>query len=138
MAKETLVSAIKTIVGQARAGNFDDAFAGYRDVFTSAWFSECRLEDQRQALRLMVFAKGLPPKHSEVMLEAYRSAVQPLTELVSVQSEPADYEMLGICHVVLGNLESADRIFRDGLKIERERNPSSDLCGEFMKRISLL
>ncbi|WP_437597157.1 hypothetical protein [Sorangium sp. So ce590] len=34
--------------------------------------------------------------------------------------------------------ESADKIFRAGLKIERERNPQSDLCGTLMKRISLL
>ena len=46
--------------------------------------------------------------------------------------------MLGVCHVVLGNEESASNIFRAGLAIERERSPGSDLCGELMKRISLI
>ncbi|EYF07194.1 hypothetical protein [Chondromyces apiculatus] len=138
MSKDALVNAVKTIHTQARAGNLDDAYAGYRELFSSAWFGECKPEDQRQALRLMVFAKGVPPKLTEAMTDAFRSALQPLTELVSRHGEPSDYELLGICHVELGNNESADRIFRDGLTIERQRNAGSDLCGAFMKRIAAL
>jgi hypothetical protein len=52
--------------------------------------------------------------------------------------EPADHEMLGICHVILGHEEAASQIFRAGLNIERTRSPGSDLCGELMKRISLI
>ena len=43
-----------------------------------------------------------------------------------------------MCHVLLGNEESASAIFRAGLTIERDKNPQSDLCGSLMKRVSLL
>jgi hypothetical protein len=46
--------------------------------------------------------------------------------------------MLGICYVITGDHQSADKAFRAGLTLERERNPQSDLCGALMKRISLL
>jgi hypothetical protein len=87
----------------------------------------------------MILAKNAPRKPTPEMTEAHRAAVAALTELVSApEPEPADLEMLGICHVVLGNEDSASRIFREGLNLERTRNPSSDLCGELMKRISML
>lgn len=138
MSKEELVSAVKRIVTLARNGDLDGAYAGYRDLFSAPWFSQQRAEDQRQALRLMVLAKNAPREPTPLMTEAHRAAVPALTELVSIHQEPADHEMLGVCHVVLGNTESASRIFRAGLAIERDRNPSSDLCGELMKRISLI
>jgi hypothetical protein len=138
MANEELVSSVKRIVTVARSGDLDAAYRGYRDLFSSPVFPTYRPEDQRQALRLMILAKNAPRKPTEAMIEAHRAAVPALTELVSVHQEPGDHEMLGICHVVLGNEESASVIFRAGLALERERNPSSDLCGELMKRISLL
>lgn len=138
MSKEALLATIKRIHSLARSGNLDEAYAGYRELFAGPEFGQNRPDDQRQVLRLMIMAKGVPDKPTEAMLEAHRAAVQPLTELVSIHGEPADFELLGICHVLLGNTESADRIFRAGLTIERERNAGSDLCGAFMKRISLL
>jgi hypothetical protein len=138
MANEALVQSIKSIVAHARAGNLDEAYRGYRTLFESPTFSSYRPEDQRQALRLMIFAKGVPSEPTPAMVEAHRSAVPALTELVSVHGEPADHELLGLCHIVLGNLGSADKIFRAGLAIERQRSPQSDLCGTLMKRISLL
>jgi hypothetical protein len=72
------------------------------------------------------------------MIDAHRAALPALTELVSVHQDPADHEMLGICHVLLGNEASASVIFRAGLALERDRNPGSDLCGELMKRISMI
>lgn len=138
MSKEELVSAVKRIVTLARSGDLDGAYTAYRDLFSAPWFMPQRPEDQRQALRLMILAKNAPHKPTPAMIEAHRAAVPALTELVSVHQEPADHEMLGICHVILGNAESASTIFRAGLAIERARNPSSDLCGELMKRISLI
>lgn len=138
MSKEELVSSVKRIVTVARSGDLDGAYLGYRDLFSAPWFAEQRPEDQQQALRLMILAKNAPRTPSPIMIEAHRAAVPALTELVSTYQEPADHEMLGVCHVVLGNAESASTIFRAGLAIERERNPSSDLCGELMKRISLI
>ncbi len=138
MANEALVSAVKRIVGLARSGNLDEAYLAYRDLFSNPDFTTYRPEDQRQALRLMILAKSAPRKPTPAMIEAHRAAVPALTELVSSSHEPADHEMLGICHVILGNEESASRIFREGLALERERSPTSDLCGELMKRISLI
>jgi hypothetical protein len=138
MANEELVAAVKRIAVLARGGHLDQAYQGYRDIFASPVFMTYRAEDQRQALRLMILAKNAPRHPSEPMLEAHRAAIPALTELVSVHQEPADHEMLGICHLLLGNEASASTIFRAGLAIERERSPGSDLCGELMKRISLI
>jgi hypothetical protein len=137
MANEELVSAVKRIIGLSKT-NLDEAYLGYRDLFASASFYSYRPEDQRQALKLMILAKGAPHRPTEAMIAAHQAAVPSLTELVSTHHEPGDYEMLGICHVILGNEESASRIFREGLRLERERNAQSDLCGSFMKRISFL
>ncbi|WP_437673096.1 hypothetical protein [Sorangium sp. So ce131] len=138
MPNEALVQAVKSIVTLARGGNLEAAYQGYRDLFQKPEFLKHRPEDQRQVLRLMILAKGVPSKPTEAMIEAHRAAVPALTELVSIYSDPGDHELLGICHEMLGNLESADKIYRAGLALERERNPQSDLCGTLMKRISLL
>jgi len=138
MANEELVTEVKRIAALSRGGNLDQAYLGYRDIFASPVFMTYRAEDQRQVLRLMILAKSAPRNPSPAMLEAHRAAVPALTELVSAQQEPVDHEMLGICHVLLGNEDSAGVIFRAGLALERERNPGSDLCGELMKRISMI
>jgi hypothetical protein len=138
MSKEELVASVKKIHALVRSGNFDEAYVAYRELFESTTFLAERPEDQRQALRLMIHAKGAPQKPTKAMLEAHRAALVPLTELVSTGQEPADHEMLGMCHVMLGNEDSASIIYRAGLAIERERSAGSDLCGALMKRISLL
>jgi hypothetical protein len=138
MPNEALVSAIKVIVGHARAGKLDEAYAGYTRLFASPEFGTYEANDQRQALRLMVHAKAVPDPPTPAMVEAHRAALGPLTELVSRYNEPADYEMLGMCHVAVGNEEGAGTVFRAALAIERERNVQSDLCGALMKRISML
>ncbi|HMV83524.1 MAG TPA: hypothetical protein PLD20_25790 [Blastocatellia bacterium] len=138
MANEALVQEIKKIVSLARSGNLDEAYSGYRNLFASPAFMTYRPEEQRQALRLMIYAKGVPSQPTPAMVEAHRAAVAPLTQLVEQYREPADHEMLGMCEVILGNEEAAGAIFRAGLAIERQINPQSDLCGALMKRISLL
>ncbi len=138
MSNEALVRSVKEIVALAKSGDSDGSYRGYRDLFASAEFATYRAEDQRQALRLMVLAKGVKGPPTAAMLEAYRAAVGPLTGLVSSLGEPSDHELLGICHVALGNEASASDIFKAGLAIERERNPQSDLCGTLMKRVSML
>jgi hypothetical protein len=133
-----LVTTIKAIVANARAGNLDSAYAGYKDLFASEAFRGYAPQDRRQALRLMVHAKGVPDPPTPAMIEAMRAAVEPLAELVKESQEPADFEMLGICQVAAGDEVSAGQSFRAGLAIERERNLQSDLCGAFMRRISML
>jgi hypothetical protein len=138
MTKDELIQEVKRIVAVGREGTPDDAYAGYEKLFSGKAFGKCKPEDQRQALRLMIFNKAAPKEPTPAMLSAHRAALAPLTELVSAHGEPADHELLGVCHVMLGNSESASSIFKAGLAIERERNPSSDLCGELMKRVSMI
>ncbi len=138
MSKQALVQKVKQIVALGRAGKLEESYLGYRDLFSSPEFVQNRPEDQRQALRLMVLAKNVPNPRTPAMLDAMRSALVPLTELVSTLGEPADHEMLGLCHLALGHEQAASAIFKAGLATERLRSPGSDLCGELMKRISMI
>lgn len=135
MSKDKLVQAVKSIIALAKAGKTDESYAGYFALFSDPEFVKARPEDQRNALKLMVHAKGIR-NPSQQVIDAHRAAVLPLTELVSLHDEPADYEMLGMCHLLIGNAESASRMFRAGLAIERERCPQSELCGALMRRIA--
>jgi len=138
VANEELVRSVKEIVGRAKAGDLDGAYRGYRDLFASLPFQSYRVEDQRQALQLMVLTKGAPSPATPTMLEAHGAARELLTKLVAEHAEPSDHELLGICHVVLGDEQSASSVFKAGLAIERERSPQSKLCGALMKRVSMV
>jgi hypothetical protein len=138
LANDALVSRIKEIVARAKEGDLDGAYDGYRDLFASADFAGYRLEDQRQALRLMISMKNTPKPATASMVAAHRSASRLLTELVATHAEPADHELLGICHIVFGDEPGASSVFRAGLALERERSPQSKLCGVLMKRVSEL
>lgn len=135
MSKEALVGAVKTIMATARAGDAEKSYDGYKELFSQPWFTQNKPEDMRQALKLLVLAKrtGTP---SPKLIEAHRAAIPALTELVSTLNEPEDYEMLGICHLLIGNDQAASNMFRQGLTLERERNAASDLCGRLMTRVS--
>ena len=137
MSKEALVTAVKQIVAQSREGDVDGALEGYKALFSSAEFAANKPEDQRQALKLLILQKrpgNVQP--SAPLVEAHRAAIAPLTELVSAHNEPEDYEMLGLCHLHIGNDQAASNMFRQGLTLERARNPASDLCGRLMTRVS--
>lgn len=137
MSKEALVAAVKQAMTTARSGDNEGSYTLYRDLYASPDFTQNRPEDQRQALKLLILQKrgGSP---SEGLIDAHRAAVAPLTELVSTLNEPDDYEMLGICHLLLGNEEAASNFFRRGLTLERDRNPASDLCGRLMTRVAAI
>jgi hypothetical protein len=138
MAGAELVEAIRGIVASARAGDLEAAYGGYRALFAGPAFRGHEAKDQRQALKLMVHAKGAPAPPPPAMVEAHRAALGPLMDLVSTHGDPADYEMLGMCQLTTGDEASAAQSFRTGLTIERERNAQSDLCGALMKRVSML
>jgi hypothetical protein len=138
MPNEKLVAEVKVIVANLRAGKSDEAYDGYRALFAGPGFRNYEVSDQRQALKLMIHAKNMPAFLPPKIVEAHRAAIEPLTELVSKYDEPADYEMLGMCHVAVGNEQGAGSVFRAALAIERERNAQSDLCGALMKRVSML
>jgi len=138
VANEELVRSVKEIIGRAKNGDTDGAYRGYRDLFASPAFAGYRVEDQRQALQLMVLMKGAPKPATAAMVEAHGAARGLLTTIVADHAEPSDHELLGICHVVLGDEASASTVFRAGLAIERERDPQSKLCGTLMKRVSMV
>ncbi len=138
MANEALIQEIKRIQTLGKSGNLDEVYSRYRALFASSDFMTYRPQDQRQALHFMIYAKGVPSWPTPVMVEAHRAAVAPLKELVAQYKEADDYEMLGMCYGILGDEVAAGVAFRDGLAIEREQNPQSDLWGSLMKRISLL
>ena len=138
MPSPELIASVKTIVASARAGDLDAAYAGYRTLFAGASFGTFERQDQRQALRLMIHAKGVPDPPTPAMVEAHRAALPHLTKLVKSDNEPADYEMLGMCQLATGDEKSAAEVFRAALTLERERNAQSDLCGTLMKRVSML
>ena len=138
VANEELVRSVKEIVGRAKSGDLDGAYQGYRDLYASPAFAGYRVEDQRQALQLMVLMKGAPQPATQAMTEAHSAARDLLIGLVAAHGEPSDHELLGICHVVLGDEASASAVFKAGLAIERERSPQSKLCGALMKRVSMV
>jgi hypothetical protein len=138
MAGAELVEAIRAIVTSARGGDVDAAYRGYRELFGSPGFRTNEAKDQRQALKLMIHAKGSPPSPTPAVIDAHRAALGPLAELVAAHGEPADQEMLGMCHLMMGDEASAGASFRAALTVERERNAQSDLCGVLMKRVSML
>ena len=138
MSKEVLVATVKTAVSLSRAGKHEEAFAAYAQLYAKPEFMQNRPEDQRQALKLLILAKRPGMKTSQILLDAHKAALEPLTEMVSRYNEPEDYEMLGACHALLGNEKSAAAILREGIRIERGRNSGSDLCGSMMTRLSAL
>jgi hypothetical protein len=140
MSKEALVNAVKQIVSQARGGDAEGSYVGYRELFSGPTFTANKPEDQRQALKLLILAKRQNEKGgpSAALVEAHRAAIPALTELVSTLNEPEDYEMLGLCHLIIGNEQAASNMFKNGLTLERERNPASDLCGRLMTRVAAI
>jgi hypothetical protein len=138
VANPVLVNRLKEIVGRAKGGDLDAAYDGYRDLFASEDFTGHPVEDQRQALRLMISMKNAPRPATPAMVEAHHAASVLLSGLVAAHREPADHELLGLCHLVAGDEAGASSVFRAGLALERDRDPQSKLCGTLMKRVSEL
>jgi hypothetical protein len=137
MSKEAFVAEVKRVVGLMRGGDTDAANEAFAVLFASPALDAQRPEDRRQAFKLLVLAKrsGPPPAS---LLTAIRAARGPLERLVAETHAAEDYEMLGVCHVLLDDPATASGIIREGLRLERERNPQSDLCGRLMTRLSAL
>jgi hypothetical protein len=132
---EALVASLKKIMTLSKNGRAADAYQEYATLFSSTAFGEYRIEDQRQALKLLVLSKSHPTDAAAVEA-AHRAALRRLEALVAQAHEPADQEMLGIAHLVLGNEKAASAAFQAGLDTERARNPQSDLIATLMRRVS--
>ncbi|HEX4517910.1 MAG TPA: hypothetical protein VH054_30430 [Polyangiaceae bacterium] len=133
---EAFVEAVKKIMIVLKSGRTDEGYAQYADLLSSDGFAEYRSDDQRQALKLLLLAKA--PDRTEAVARAYRIALKRIQALVDAHAEPADYEMLGVAHVQLDDRTAASAAFEIALKLERARNPSSDLCTSLGRRISAL
>lgn len=118
----------------AKSGDADGAHAKWAELFSSPDFVAHRPEDQRQALKLLILKQTGTPSAS--LVETYRAAIPVLTALVEATSDPADYEMLGLCHFRTDDHETAATFFRAGLERERAVSPESDLCGRLMKHLA--
>ncbi len=136
MANEALVSAVKAVVALAKAGKSDEAYAAYAELFSSTAFATYAHPDQRQALKLMVLAKGIPTFPPPSIAAAHQAAIVPLRSLVAADHEPADHEMLGLCQARTGDNDGALATFKAGLDLERARDAQSDLCGRLMKWVA--
>jgi hypothetical protein len=136
MPNEALAAAVKNILVLAKAGKSDEAYAGYAALCASAAFATYSPADQRQALKLMILAKGIPAFPPPSIVEAHRAAIAPLQALVRAHGEPFDYQLLGICFTRTGDEASARASFQAGLDIERARDPQSPLCGSLMKYVA--
>lgn len=135
MPNEALVSTIKNIMSVAKSGDVDAANGLYSELFLSREFASYPPGDQRQALKLLVHAKRTGPRPAS-SVETHRAAITPLTALTEAHGDPADYEMLGLCQLVVDDIEGAAKSARSGLAIERAKSPDSDLCGRLMKLLS--
>ncbi len=136
MATEALVAQVKQILALAKAGNVEDAFKGYAALYRSPEFRTYPMEEQRQAIKLVANIKVPPNKPSAAQIDAFRAAIEPLSEVLGALGSPEDFQWLGICCLVTGDEKRAGELFRTGLKLERERNPQSDLCGSLMKWVA--
>ena len=132
-----LVAKLKRIMSLAKQGKTDDAYREYGALFSSRLFADNPLDDRRQLLKMLLFAKA-PAQPTAAFKDAHRSALDRLKVLVERLGDPVDYEMLGICHLVLGDPPAAGVAFKKALEIERLRNPQSELCGNLMRRVSAL
>jgi len=133
----TLKESLKEALSAMKGDRLDEAFRSFMELFGSTAFAMSRHEDQRQALRMMFFGKT-PNEPTDPMKGAYKATLPALQALVIEHREPADYEMLGMAYVGIGEPEKATEIFKKALEIERERSPGSDLCGALMRRVSQL
>ena len=131
---EAFVEAVKKIVLVLKSGRTDEGYTQYAELLSSPAFAEYRADDQRQALKLLLLAKA--PARSDAVSRAYKIALQRIQSLVDTLAEPADYEMLGVAHLQLEDRTAASAAFDIALKLERARNPQSELCVSLGRRIA--
>jgi hypothetical protein len=136
MATEALVAQVKQIVALAKSGKADDAYKGYADLYRSVEFRTYPMEEQRMAIKLVANIKVVPSRATPIQIDAFRAAIEPLSEILGALGAAEDFQWLGICCVVTGDEKRAAELFRTGLKLERDRNPQSDLCGSLMKWVA--
>jgi hypothetical protein len=136
MATEALITEVKQIVALAKAGSTDDAYKRYAVLFRNPEFRSYPMEEQRQAIKLVANIKVPPSRATPAQIDAFKAAIDPLSDILGALGAAEDFQWLGICCMVTGDEKRAAELFRTGLKLERDRNPQSDLCGSLMKWVA--
>lgn len=134
---ELIKNTVKAAVQYARASRWDDFYTTYAQLFGSPDFAAAAADDQRQALRLMISTKGLPPPTSQAGIQAYQAAWYVIHGLINKQPTPGDYELFGLTYLRLGAEQDAQKIFQTGLELAQQAK-DSDLCGAFLRHLSTL
>jgi hypothetical protein len=132
---ERFVEAVKKIVLVLKSGRTDEGYQQYADLLRDESFTAYRPDDQRQAIKMLLLAKP-PAVRTEPVNEAYRVAIERIQELVDAHADPMDYEMLGVAKLQLDERKAAATAFAVALKLERARNPASDLAQNLERRLS--
>src|ERR1700690_543235 len=115
MATEALVAQVKQIVILAKSGKVDDAFKSYAVLYRSPEFRTYPLEEQRQAIKLVANIKVAPNRPTPSQIDAFRAAIDPLSEILGALGAAEDFQWLGICCMVTGDDKRAAELFRAGL-----------------------
>lgn len=136
MATEALVQAVKQLITLAKSGQVDEAYAGYAKLFSSPEFATYPLDEQRQAIKVVVNAKVPPNRPTPAQVQVHKAALGSLNKMLATTGSAADHELIGICLVFAGDEKKAAEHFRTGLQLERANNPQSDLCGSLMKWVA--
>ena len=132
----SLLQRAKEIVAVAKTGKVDEALTAYKALFEAPDFGTHDIAERRQVIKLVVNAKVPPNRPAPKVVEVHRAAMAPLEAMMGEGGDPADFELLGICCVFVGDEKRAAEVFRAGLKLARERNAKSDLCGSLMKWVA--
>jgi predicted negative regulator of RcsB-dependent stress response len=83
----------------------------------------------------MVLGK-VPSPVTEAITDAHLAAIARLQRIVETSNSAIDFEMLGVCHQLIEDTETAAKMFSKALEIERANNPQSEMLGRLMKRAS--
>jgi tetratricopeptide (TPR) repeat protein len=134
---QDLFATLKELRAMAKDERSAESFRQLGILFGTVAFGACRPEDRRRALRLLVFSK-LQASTEEERTRAHHAALPALQLLVVEHHDPADYEMLGMAYVALGDTEKALDVFKKALAIERKRNAQSPLGDNLQKRVRAL
>ena len=128
-----IVAALKAIASLAQEGNLEEAYRHYAELFRSRPFKDAGADEQRQLGRLVMRANR--PPSTAAVLDAYRALSLVLKALIEMHNEPADYELLGVVELAIGDPAAARQAFGAALERERVRNPGSELCESLKKRV---
>jgi hypothetical protein len=95
VASAVLAAAMKKLINLSRSGRTDEAYEEYKNLFSSAAFTDYAPDDQRLALRQML-AMNTPSPSTEAVLEAHRAAVLRAKALVEEHGDPRDHEIVSL------------------------------------------